>query len=94
MLDLEVSIDLIELLKRNIQFKRIAIQLSLFFFSDVWGFPYKAYENGGGAFLIPYMIVMILIGRPMYFLELVLGQFSSKSSIKIWDVVPAFRGKN
>ena len=66
----------------------------LVFFSDVWGFPYKAYENGGGAFLIPYMIVMILIGRPMYFLELVLGQFSSKSSIKIWDVVPAFRGKN
>ena len=28
-----------------------------------------------------------------YFLELVLGQFSSKSAIKIWDVVPAFRGK-
>ena len=58
----------------------------------MWGFPYKAYDNGGGAFLIPYMIVMLLIGRPMYFLELVLGQFSSKSSIKIWDVVPGFRG--
>ena len=59
---------------------------------NVWRFPFTAYENGGGAFLIPYLLVLILIGRPLYFLELSMGQFSSKSSVKVWDMVPFFRG--
>ena len=63
-----------------------------FFFPDVWRFPFTAYENGGGAFLIPYLIVLIFIGRPLYFLELAMGQFSSKSSVKVWDMSPFFRG--
>ena len=65
---------------------------SLNFFADVWRFPFTAYENGGGAFLIPYLLVLILIGRPLYFLELSMGQFSNKSSVKVWDMVPFFRG--
>ena len=59
---------------------------------NVWRFPFTAYENGGGAFLIPYLLVLILIGRPLYFLELSMGQFSNKSSVKVWDMVPFFRG--
>ncbi|KAK7078485.1 hypothetical protein SK128_001588, partial [Halocaridina rubra] len=59
---------------------------------NVWRFPTTAYENGGGAFLIPYLIVLTFIGRPLYFLELVLGQFSSLGSVKVWKVVPAFKG--
>ena len=42
-----------------------------------------AYENGGGAFLIPYLVVLIFIGRPLYFMELAMGQFSSSSSVKV-----------
>ena len=49
MLDLEVSIDLIELLKRNIQFKRIAIQLSLFFFSGVLEGAHRGLSQKQGA---------------------------------------------
>ena len=51
-----------------------------------------AYENGGGAFLIPYTIVLILVSRPIYFLELALGQFSSAGPVNIWDMVPALGG--
>ena len=49
----------------------------------MWRFPYTAYENGGGAFLIPYIVVLLTIGRPLYFMELSLGQFSSASSVKV-----------
>ncbi|XP_077293648.1 sodium-dependent nutrient amino acid transporter 1-like [Arctopsyche grandis] len=59
---------------------------------NIWRFPFIAYENGGGAFLIPYIIVLILVGKPLYFMEMVLGQFSSKGSVKVYDFVPAMRG--
>ncbi|XP_043278771.1 sodium-dependent nutrient amino acid transporter 1-like isoform X2 [Venturia canescens] len=59
---------------------------------NVWRFPNTAYENGGGAFLIPYVIVLFIIGKPFYYMEMILGQFTSRSCVKIWSVSPAFRG--
>lgn len=59
---------------------------------NVWRFPFTALDNGGGAFLLPYIVVLLIIGRPFYYLEMVLGQFSSKSSIKIYNISPIFRG--
>ncbi|XP_031628888.1 sodium-dependent nutrient amino acid transporter 1-like [Contarinia nasturtii] len=59
---------------------------------NIWRFPFTAYENGGGAFLIPYVIVLFIIGKPMYYLETFIGQFTSQSMLKIWEVNPAFRG--
>ncbi|KAG8232864.1 hypothetical protein J437_LFUL012480 [Ladona fulva] len=59
---------------------------------NVWRFPFTAYENGGGAFLIPYLIVLFIVGKPLYYMEMSLGQFSSKGSVKIWEVVPALKG--
>ncbi|CAK9834193.1 Sodium-dependent nutrient amino acid transporter 1 [Anthophora retusa] len=59
---------------------------------NVWRFPYTAYENGGGAFLVPYIIVLFIIGKPIYYMEMILGQFSSRSCIEVWSVSPAFKG--
>ncbi|CAG7826189.1 unnamed protein product, partial [Allacma fusca] len=59
---------------------------------NIWRFPFMAYRYGGGAFLIPYLIVLTLIGRPMYFLELSLGQFSSLGQNKVWKISPIFKG--
>lgn len=59
---------------------------------NIWRFPFVALENGGGAFVIPYIIVLLLVGKPIYFMEMVLGQFSSRGSVKVFDCVPIMRG--
>ncbi|XP_077487301.1 sodium-dependent nutrient amino acid transporter 1-like [Amblyomma americanum] len=59
---------------------------------NVWRFPTLAYQNGGGAFLIPYFIVLFLIGKPVYFMELAIGQFVGKSHVKVWKCVPGLKG--
>lgn len=60
---------------------------------NIWRFPFIAYENGGGAFLFSYTIILVAFGMPLYFLELALGQFSSKASLKMFhSLAPAFTG--
>lgn len=55
-------------------------------------FPFTALENGGGTFVIPYTIIVFLVGKPLYYMELLLGQFSSRGCIKVYDMSPAARG--
>ena len=40
---------------------------------NIWRFPGVAYENGGGAFLIPYLIALITAGIPILFLDYAIG---------------------
>lgn len=75
----------------SIEFLMSCIAVSVGF-GNIWRFPFTAYENGGGAFLIPYVILLFLVGKPFYFLEMIIGQFSSNSSVKVWGMSPAFVG--
>ncbi|XP_018580348.1 sodium-dependent nutrient amino acid transporter 1 [Anoplophora glabripennis] len=52
---------------------------------NIWRFPFIANRNGGGAFLIPYIIILTVIGRPMYYMEMALGQFSSRGNVKMYE---------
>lgn len=45
------------------------------------------------AFVIAYLILQFLIGKPMYFMELVMGQFSGKGPTSVWNMNPSAKGK-
>lgn len=40
---------------------------------NIWRFPYVAYENGGGAFVIPYLVALLTAGLPFLLLDYALG---------------------
>lgn len=40
---------------------------------NIWRFPYTTYENGGGAFIIPYIVALLTAGIPLLFLDFAIG---------------------
>ncbi|MDR0945977.1 MAG: sodium-dependent transporter, partial [Bifidobacteriaceae bacterium] len=40
---------------------------------NIWRFPGVAYTNGGGAFLIPYLVALLTAGLPILFLDYAIG---------------------
>ncbi|MBP2143718.1 NSS family neurotransmitter:Na+ symporter [Methanococcus voltae] len=51
---------------------------------NIWRFPYMAYENGGGAFLIPYLIGLFVVGVTVLALEFVIGHSTKGSAPLAW----------
>ncbi|XP_049858536.1 sodium- and chloride-dependent GABA transporter ine isoform X3 [Schistocerca gregaria] len=60
---------------------------------NVWRFPYLCYKSGGGVFLVPYFIILIICGIPMLYMELAVGQFTRRGPIgALGKLCPLFKG--
>ncbi len=49
---------------------------------NVWKFPYVAGENGGGIFVLFYLIFLAIMGVPVLTMELAVGRASRKSAVQ------------
>lgn len=56
---------------------------------NIWRFPYIAYDNGGGAFLLPYVVALITAGIPVLLLDYVLGHRFRGSAPLVWRRISA-----
>ncbi len=54
---------------------------------NIWRFPYMVGENGGGAFLIPYLIAVFLFGLPLMILEFALGRHFKTSVVSAFSII-------
>jgi NSS family neurotransmitter:Na+ symporter len=48
---------------------------------NIWGFPTTAAANGGGAFLVIYLLCVILIGAPVMLAELTIGRHTQRNPV-------------
>jgi len=48
---------------------------------NIWGFPTQAAENGGGAFLLVYLIFIFIVAFPMLVVEMAIGRYGSANPI-------------
>ncbi|XP_041758373.1 sodium- and chloride-dependent transporter XTRP3 [Coregonus clupeaformis] len=59
---------------------------------NVWRFPYLCQMHGGGGFLIPYMLMLVLLGVPLFYMELAIGQKMRLGSIGAWRAISPYLG--
>uniref|UniRef100_G3NXK0 Transporter n=1 Tax=Gasterosteus aculeatus aculeatus TaxID=481459 RepID=G3NXK0_GASAC len=57
---------------------------------NVWRFPYLCQSHGGGAFMIPFLILLVLEGIPLLHLEFAIGQRLRKGSVGVWSSVSPY----
>jgi NSS family neurotransmitter:Na+ symporter len=48
---------------------------------NIWKFPYETGVNGGGAFVVVYLICVLLVGLPVMIAEILLGRSTQKSPV-------------
>ncbi|KAI6655521.1 Sodium- and chloride-dependent betaine transporter-like [Oopsacas minuta] len=62
-------------------------------FGNVWRFSYYVQLNGGGAFLIPYFLMLFILGVPAFYLEVHIGKISQVGPLNAMHrLVPPFCG--
>lgn len=58
---------------------------------NLWKFPYIAGTNGGGAFVLVYLVCIAIIGFPVLIGELFVGQQSQKNVVQSFEVLHRHR---
>jgi len=48
---------------------------------NLWRFPYVTHENGGGVFVLMYLVAVVLVGYPLLVSEMVLGRGSQRNAV-------------
>ncbi|XP_047235282.1 sodium- and chloride-dependent GABA transporter ine [Girardinichthys multiradiatus] len=60
---------------------------------NVWRFPYLCYRSGGGAFLVPYLLMLVVLGIPLLYMELSVGQYTRRGPVHaLATVCPLLKG--
>lgn len=59
---------------------------------NIWRFPYMAGENGGGAFVLAYLLCIFLVGLPILVAEVTLGRAGRQSPIGTMQTLVAQSG--
>uniref|UniRef100_A0A3Q1G9V4 Transporter n=1 Tax=Acanthochromis polyacanthus TaxID=80966 RepID=A0A3Q1G9V4_9TELE len=54
---------------------------------NVWRFPYLCQSHGGGAFMIPFLILLVLEGIPLLHLEFAIGQRLRAGTMGVWSAI-------
>ena len=54
---------------------------------NVWKFPYMAGQGGGGAFVLFYLIFLVILGLPIMTMEFAVGRASKKSPVKAYQAL-------
>lgn len=52
---------------------------------SIWRFPYIAGENGGGAFVLLYLICVLILGIPVMLSEFAIGTHTRKGPVKAYE---------
>ncbi|RXM35525.1 Sodium-dependent neutral amino acid transporter B(0)AT1 [Acipenser ruthenus] len=59
---------------------------------NVWRFPYLCQKYGGGAFMIPFLILLVVQGIPLLHMEFAIGQRLRKGSVGVWNGIHPYLG--
>ena len=61
---------------------------------NIWGFPYKAGTEGGGAFVLIYLICILAVGLPIMMAEIMIGRRARKSPVNAMKIAATDSGQS
>ena len=54
---------------------------------NVWRFPYITGQYGGGAFVVMYLVFLVILAAPVMVMEFAVGRGSQRSTARAFDVL-------